>query len=286
MTSSPRCNLSLEYRAFGIQPAVANRTVRGVCIPYERWQRIGLPDNGQRGRWYWGGSDYHYREKVRREAVRLEDIEEAYGEAFRAALKRKGLHDVAASIDHKPQGFGRMSDGNIRFKNTSESLNFEIDLPETPAGNRVLTAIQDAPDGNIGVSIGFRRKGRKSNIVRKHYDQVDQDQIDQDLQTKLLPAGVEQRATVDVGADSVRAPEQQEGELEGSDYFEGVAVTQGRQFRVYFTVDLREVSLLVKIKPRWEGVFAQLGTGDPVDPQWGWRQRQLQLVKLNAPRTV
>lgn len=73
--------------------------------------------------------------------------------AFDDALKRD---DVVALYNHDPaQLLGRTSSGTLRMRSDSQGLEFEVDLPDTPAGNTVRELVSR---GDLtGASIGYKR---------------------------------------------------------------------------------------------------------------------------------
>ena len=76
----------------------------------------------------------------------------------------------------------------------------------------------------------------------------------------------------------------QNGRLNGSDYVEGINPKSGRNWRVYRSFDLREISFLIGLEPAWKGVYGQLGSGkpEPTPNNQAWRARELAMVELRC----
>ena len=266
--------------------ATANRTISGVVVPYERWQRVTTPDSLRRRRRGYRAPNvpgsFRFREKVKRKAIKAPDLDNAFDSAFSEALG-EDRHNIRALINHDPnQPLGDLASKSLRLKNTDQGLNFQLDLPENDSGDKILKAINSRRDRKLRMSVGFKRRGRKSNVKKVTF--ADQDLIDPD----------EMRARVAVMSSTdfeARVPDQlQEGLLDGSDYVEGLGITDngdisGYNWRVYFNLDVREVSVLTpNVRPAWEGTVATLG-GDPVaNPDY--RDRVIDMVKLNVPTTA
>ena len=262
--------------------ATANRTISGVVVPYERWQRVKTtPDSDQRRRRFKRGrrapnvpGSFRFREKVKRKAIKAPNLDDAFDQAFDEA----GGHNIRALINHDPDQFlGDVASRSLRLKNTDRSLNFELDLPETDSGNKILSAITNKSDRKLRMSIGFKRRGKKSNIKKVTF--ADGDLIEPDE----LRARVQVMSSVDFEA---RVPDQlQDGLLDGSDYVEGLGITDngdisGYNWRVYFNLDVREVSVLTpNVQPAWEGTVVELGSGDPMSNP-AYRERELLLARL------
>lgn len=82
--------------------------------------------------------------------------------AFDDALTRD---DVVALFNHDPaQLLGRMSSGTLRMKTDSQGLEFEVDLPDTPAGNTVRELVGR---GDLkGASIGFKPGAVERSVAK------------------------------------------------------------------------------------------------------------------------
>ena len=284
MTASCLHDYELDYRCLDLRvDSISNRTIRGVVVPYERWQRVPDDDSmrarkrrPRKGRIAPPGAG-RFREKVRRGAIKMPTSDELFGDTFSQALEEQGIHDVRALINHNPNSVvGQLSDRSLRLKNVGDNLNFELDLPENSVGNKVIDKLNDSEDKRLGMSVGFKRYGRKSNVIRKNYDQ---DLPDSVIEKDFTFSPDETRAIETVETASIQTPNLQTGLLDGSDYVEGVHVPTGRQWRVYFQLDLREVSILVDTQPAWQGTFAELGTGNPTNLT-GVRDRQIIMAGL------
>ena len=242
----------LEYRTCSIRASqIEDRIIRGTAALYEVWQRVAVAeplatDQRTTEQRAWSGSS-GMREKVAEGAVRLERIEAEHGywagERARARIK--------ALVNHSNEQYlGNTGSGALKLQNKDQQLQFELTVPETQLGNDVLAMMR--AEGELGVSIGFVARGRKSNIKRINFR-------DNELESKL---GQSQRASVVTVTpmDSTDLPVQ-EGVLDGSDYVEGIGIdnnnrVSGRNWRVYKSFAVTEVSLLVGKAPAWEGTTA------------------------------
>lgn len=276
------CHNELDYRGFDLRvDALTDRRISGVAIPYERWQRVPDDPNmrakGRRPRRrprnnVPGAS--RFREKVRDGSIRLPTLDDTFKDSFAESLREQGIHDIKALINHDPkQSLGKLSDGSLKLSNKNKNLNFEIDLPDNASGNRVLESLDESDDRSLAMSVGFRRRGKRSNVVRKDYRL---DEPTDDLFDKDYP--IEERAIKTVPASDNRTPKLQSGLLDGSDYVEAFHPPTGRQWTVYFQLDLREVSVLIDTKPAWEGTYVT--TGKQLNKNW--RDRVLDMVGLRV----
>lgn len=259
----------LTFRILDVRvDAINDRTIRGVAVPFEKWQRI--PDSAdmrarkrprKSGRINPPGAS-RFREKVRRGAIKLPTGDQVFGDAFEQALREQGIHDIKGLVNHNTDNvLSRLSDGGLKLSQKNDNLNFEMIIPDTSLGNKVLDDMSKQADRSLKMSIGFKRKGRRSNIVRKNYDKIDDATAEKEF---LFPE--EQRAVTNVGLLDERVPELQDGLLDGSDYFEGINPPTGRRWTVYFQLDIREISILTPdVKPAWEGTFAEMGAGLPTN---------------------
>ena len=261
----------LEYRTTDftvreVSPGPGGNVVRGTAIVFERWQRVAAAD----ARAVAGGS--RKREKVTTLSVDLPDLSEFVNEAVDAEL-RKRYNDVRALVNHDSQRYlGSMFKRSLKLTKTAETLDFELTVPETTDGNNML-AIMRNENGVIATSVGFVSKGRNSNVKQIDFD-------DDDLEAELGDT----RAVVNNTNVLDKTPiNTQEGKLNGSDYVEGVNVKNGRNWRVYRSFDLREISFLIGQEPAWQGVYGQLGSGRPEPtPQQQARQRELDMLELRC----
>ena len=284
MTAYCSHDSELDYRSYDLRvDSLTSGTLRGVAIPYERWQRVN-DDASLRarrpkriGRIRPPGAT-RFREKVRDGGFRLPKPEDTFGDAFAEALHEQGIHDVQALVNHdRSNVLGSMSKKSLRLKNVDKSLQFELDLPNTPAGNKVLDKLNAKDDRRLGMSVGFKRFGSRSNIVRKNFEQ----NLSDELVEQGLDVPDELRATEEVTGESTKTPDLQTGLLDGSDYVEAVHVPTGRNWRVFFQIDMREISVLVDRDPAWEGTFAELGKGAPQNLA-GARERQIIMAGLGV----
>ena len=274
-------NSELTYRLYDLRiDASYDRSIRGVAVPFERWQRV--PESSDMrarkrprkiGRISPPGAS-RFREKVRRGAIKLPTGDQVFGDAFEQALKDQGIHDIQGLVNHDTNNvLSRLSDGGLKLSQKNDNLNFEMVLPENKLGNKVLEGLNSQPDRNLKMSIGFKRRGRRSNIVRKNYDK-----LDDTIAEKEFKFPEEERAVTNISALDERVPELQQGLLDGSDYFEGVNPPTGRRWTVYFQLDIREISVLTPdVEPAWQGTYAELGTGTPPNKS---RYREIDLLGM------
>lgn len=71
--------------------------------------------------------------------------------AFTATLSRQS--DVLALLDHSGTVLGRTKSGTLRLQESAAGLEYNLDLPQTSAGNDVLELARRGDLG--GISIGF-----------------------------------------------------------------------------------------------------------------------------------
>ena len=280
MTQSYCPSDELDFRSYAMRvDALSDRRLSGIAIPFERWQRVpddpNLRAKGRRPRRPRNvPGAARFREKVREGAIKLPNLDDTFKDSFDQALRDQGIHDVHALINHDPhQPLGRLSDGKLKLSSEDKSLKFQLELPDNSNGDKVLESINDSDDRSLAMSVGFKRRGKRSNVVRKDYrlDEPTDDQVDKDYST-------EKRAVETVPASDIRTPKLQTGFLDGSDYIEAFHPPTGRQWTVYFQLDLREVSVLLGRQPAWEGTYAT--TGKQLNKNW--RDRVLDMVGLRV----
>ena len=274
MTASLMLN-QLDYRsATLVARAVEDsgpdaRIIRGTAIVFERWQRVAESDqratSGSSGK----------REKIVADAVRIPDLGSIANAAMDLALKAT-FREIRGQVNHNPQRYlASMFKRSLRLNKTDESLDFEMTIPRTRDGDDVL-AILENDGGELPASVGFLSRGRKSNIKKINFS-------DEALEEAIAKA-TDERAVEEVTPMDSTEINLQEGRLDGSDFVEGVATKAGRQWRVYKSFDLREISLLIGVDPAWQGVSAQLGTGKPQQTPitQARRSRELDMVRLRC----
>ena len=268
-----RSDLCLTYRAFpceirSITNDTSGRIIKGRAILFERWQRA--PETNERME---QRGSYYGREKFTHESVRVPDLSEVVNNAMDKALKRT-YHDVKALVNHDQQKYlGSMFKRSLRLEKNKEGLDFEMSVPNTSLGNDLIGIIENE-GGQVSTSIGFLGEGKGSNIKKVMVDDKAFDNV------------IEGRANVEVATplDNVEI-NLQEGKLNGSDYVESMGkVPSGRPWRVYKSLDLREISFLIGVEPAHEGTFAQLGSGkpQPSNTDQAYRARQLEMIKLRC----
>ena len=256
----------LDYRTFDfavreITSDSNGKVVRGTAVVFEKWQKVANDD----ARAVAGGS--HKREKVTYTSIDLPSLSEIVNDALDAELKRQH-NDVRALINHNPDKYlGSMFNRSLKLTKTANSLDFELNVPATTDGNNLL-AILANEGGIIATSVGFKSRGRNSNIKQINFD-------DEALATEKSKGAVELDNT---------PINLQNGRLNGSDYVEGINPKSGRNWRVYRSFDLREISFLIGLEPAWKGVYGQLGSGkpEPTPNNQAWRARELAMVELRC----
>ena len=255
----------LEYRTFecrAVSDDPSERIISGKAILFERWNKVA--DKGTR----WDSSSYWRREKFTHESVRVPDLSEIVNEAADRAL-RKVHRDIQARVNHDQQKYlGSMFNRSLKLTKTDESLDFELRVPNTSVGNDLLGVMQNE-GGTIKTSIGFHGRGKNSNIKR----------IDVDDATMEAVLSGESRANVSVATplDNTEI-NLQEGKLDGSDYVESLGRVQGgRSWRVYKSLDLREITFLIGFEPAHEGVGGKIG-GLPTSVSQ--RSREIEILRL------
>lgn len=256
---------SINLVARAVDETPDSRIIKGTAIVFERWQRVA--DSDQRAT---SGSSGQ-REKIVADAVRIPDLGSIVNEALDSALL-KTFREVRALVNHDSQRYlGAMFKRSLRLKKSEESLDFELSVPRTRDGDDVL-AILDNEGGELPASVGFLSRGRKSKIKRINFE----DEAIEEVLEKSTRA-VEEATPMDSTEINTQL-----GKLDGSDYVEGHGVKSGRNWRVYKSFDLREISLLVGVDPAWQGTYAQLGSGvpSPSSSQQARRARELELARL------
>lgn len=220
---------SLDYRCYSLRATGENdRTIRGVAIRYESWQRVADTDT----RAIAGSS--RLREKIASGAVRIEDLPV----------------NVRALVNHRDEQYlGGSKSGALSLENKDNTLTFELTLPRTRLADDVLGLMES--EQQLPVSIGFLSRGRGSNVKVINFD-------DEALEKAIEnnnpnePANPEKATPLDDTEISLQA-----GRLNGSDFVEGRNVKTGRSWRVYKSLDLREISILYGLEAAWQGVYAR-----------------------------
>lgn len=259
------CNLAIR----DITDAPNGRVIRGTAIVFERWQRVAEADT----RDYSGSSGM--REKVTSDAVELPDLSDIVNEAMDKALKEVA-NDVRALVNHDPERYlGSMYNRSLKLNKTQDSLDFELNVPKTSAGNDLL-AVMENEGGNIPASVGFVSRGKNSNIKRINFD-------DEALEEAITKPSDKRAVVENVSPLDSTEINTQTGKLAGSDYIEGIGVKSGKKWKIFKRLDLREISLLIGHSPAWQGVYGQLGAGAPQpSSQQQARARELELVRLRC----
>ena len=178
-------------------------------------------------------------------------------------------------VNHdQTQYLGSMFKRSLKLTKTQDSLDFELSVPKTPLGDTAMGILENE-GGVLSTSIGFVSRGKKSNIKK-----VD---VDEKTLEKVLSGESRANVTIATPLDSTEI-NLQTGRLDGSDYVESKGrVNGGRPWRVYRSLDLREISLLIGVDPAHEGVFAEKGTGKPqLTNDQQARARVLTMVKLKC----
>ena len=261
----------LDYRTLDltvreVSPTDNGNVVRGTAVVFERWQKVAEADTRA------VAGESRKREKVTVAAINLPDLSEFVNDALDREL-RKTHNDIRALVNHDPDRYlGSMFNRSLKLTKTADSLDFELTVPRTTNGNDLL-AILANEGGLIAMSVGFKSRGSKSNVKQIDFD-------DDELEAELEAT----RAVVNKTNPLDNTPiNLQEGKLNGSDYVEGINVKSGRNWRVYRSFDLREISFLIGQEPAWAGVYGQLGSGRPEPtPQQQARQRELTMVELRC----
>ena len=213
----------LEYRSYALRATGgADRLVRGVAIRYESWQKVA--DKGTKA--YAGSS--RLREKIATGAIRLEDIPK-----------------IKALVNHRDTKYLGSTDSNLKLDNRDNTLRFELTIPRTSLGDDVLGILE--AEQQMPVSIGFLSRGLKSNI--KIIDLANDDELEKSLNDSGAAKTVTPVDTTEINT--------QAGRLDGSDYVEGRNPRTGRSWRVYKSLDIREISILYGLDPAWSGVYVR-----------------------------
>lgn len=216
---------SLDYRSYSLRATGGtDRTIRGVAIKYESWQRVADRDT----RAIAGSS--RLREKIASGAVRIEDLPV----------------NVRALVNHREEQYlGGSKSGALSLENKDNALAFELTLPRTRLADDVLGLMES--EQQLPVSIGFLSRGRRSNVKVIDFDD---EALEKAIETPNR--GSEKVTPLDNTEINLQA-----GKLQGSDFVEGRNVKTGRSWRVYKSLDLREISILYGLAPAWEGVYAR-----------------------------
>ena len=175
MTVSLQRDDELTYRAFDLSlNALTGRHLKGIAVPFERWQRISAYDDGlspittrRRGSRNVAGAN-KFREKVRRGAIKVPDPTTAFDDAFSDALRDQGVHDIEALVNHdRSNPLGKLSTGNFRLKNVGDNLTFELELPNNTLGDAVLADINKQPNRSCEPLLAIRLKVNDRTLSAK-----------------------------------------------------------------------------------------------------------------------
>ena len=156
------------------------------------------------------------------------------------------MHKVKALVNHNPEKYLGSTASSLKLKTNEQGLDFEITVPQTSLGNDMVALAQ--AEGALPVSVGFVGLGRKSNIFKKPIEATRAAVVDEPAPPKELE--------LELPLPKVQPADQL---LDGSDYTEGVDPRTKIRWRVYHTLDLREISLLQGLDPAWQGVTAKIG---------------------------
>ena len=260
----------LEYRTVDlaireVSPMPDGNVVRGTAIVFERWQRVAALD----ARAVAGSA--RRREKIVVASIKLPDLSDIINNALDQELKRQH-NDIRALVNHNPDKYlGSMFNRSLKLNKTADTLDFELTVPKTTVGNDLIAIL--ANETVVAMSVGFKSKGSKSNIKQIDFDDS---AIEKELEKT---GGITKTNILDNTPINL-----QEGRLNGSDYVEGINVRSGRNWRVYKSFDLREISFLIGQEPAWQGVYGQLGSGkpQPTSQQQARRARELAMVEMRC----
>ena len=220
----------MEYRSFECRADASDMTISGVCILFERWQRVA-----QAGQAAYAGSD-GTREKILETSIRID----ADGKPFVGTTYRyKKPRPIKAIVNHNEGLYLASTDSSLKLKKTKTGLEFLLGLPNTNRGRDIAELAK--AEGSLPVSVGFIGRGRRSKIKRKPVVSDDPRKTEQEIDALPL---------------QTQPPDQP---LDGSDWVEGYDANTGRKWRAYFSLDLRELSILEGLDPAWEGVTASPG---------------------------
>ena len=222
----------LETRSFACRATVDTESesmvIHGTAILFETWQKVA-----EAGQAAYSGSE-RLREKIARGALRIDVSDQ----------QSSFVHTIKTLINHDPQKYLGSSKTSLKLKQTDQGLDFEITVPQTTLGMDTIALAK--AEGTLPVSIGFVGRGRKSKVAKKPLAAQDAD----------TPPGEK-----DLGQTQpqTQPPDQL---LDGSDFTEGIDQRNGIRWRVYHTIDLREISILQGLDPAWRGVSAKTGKLD------------------------
>ena len=257
----------LEYRTIdlNVRQVSPDNVVKGTAIVFERWQVVAESD----ARAYAGSA--RKREKVTVASINLPELSDLINDVIDRELKRQH-NDIRALVNHNPDKYlGSMFNRSLKLEKTANTLDFELTVPRTTVGNDLL-AILANEGGVVAMSVGFKSRGRNSNVKQIDFD-------DDALEAELEDGAVDKTNILDNTPINL-----QDGKLDGSDYVEGINVKSGRNWRVYKSFDLREISFLIGQEPAWQGVYGQLGSGkpQPSSAQQARRARDLAMAELRC----
>ena len=256
---------TLDLTIREVSPTPDGNVVRGTAVVFERWQRVADLD----ARAVAGSS--RRREKITVASINLPDLSDLINDAIDREL-RSQHNDIRALVNHNPDKYlGSMFNRSLKLEKTADTLDFELTVPKTTVGNDLL-AILANEGGVVAMSVGFKSRGRNSNVKQIDFD-------DSKLEEELDDKGAVNSSMLDNTPINL-----QTGKLNGSDFVEGVNVRNGRNWRVYKSFDLREISFLIGQEPAWQGVYGQLGSGkpQPTSQQQARRARELAMVEMRC----
>lgn len=238
--------MKLTYRALEARATFSETTpdnvIEGVAIPFERWQRVA--DSGQRVNAISGSAGT--REKIVVDAIRVPNLVNELDDLF---IKMLANHD-------QTQYLGSTRSGALKLFKTASSLNFRLALPGTTLAKDIKAMI--VAEKALPVSVGFVERGPRSNVKTKRMTDTSEAGI-KELDAEPLPT--------------------QSGRLNGSDWVQGTDPETGRTWRVYKSLDVREISILSGPDPAWSGTHAVIGdTPADILPDDSIRSRQRRML--------
>ena len=226
----------LEHRSFACRATVdaesESMVIHGTAIVFETWQKVA-----EAGQAAYSGSE-RLREKIAKGALRI-DVSDQQS-AF--------VHTIKSLINHDPQKYLGSTKTSLKLKQTDQGLDFEITVPQTTLGLDTIALAK--AEGTLPVSIGFVGRGRRSNVAKKPLA-ASRAAIDAEKPPPEIDLGL-----------PVPKTQPPDHLLDGSDYTEGIDQRNGIRWRVYHTIDLREISILQGLDPAWRGVSAKVGKLD------------------------